>query len=232
MGDWYDDDGFWEGFRDYMFSPARIESARTEVDQLVALLKLAPGARVLDLCCGIGRHSLEFARRGFAVTAVDRTEAYLEQARAGAANDRFNIEFVQSDMREFSRVDAFDGAICMFTSFGFFDDAADDQRVARHMCESLRPGAKFVIDVNGKEVVAGKFQERSWDRRADGTIVMEERRILDGWSRIAMDSSARHRAARIDTDDSSLFRSGDDRDVEGGRVRGGCHLWEPGWHSI
>jgi len=126
MADWYDDDTFWETFRDYMFNPARLEQARAEVDQLVALLKLGSGVQLLDLCCGIGRHSLEFARRGFMVTGVDRTARYLELARDGAARENLSIEFVHSDMRAFVRREAFNGALSMFTSFGYFEDPADD----------------------------------------------------------------------------------------------------------
>jgi SAM-dependent methyltransferase len=184
MSNWYDDDSFWETFRDYMFSAARLDLSRAEVDRIVTLLNLVPGAQVLDLCCGIGRHSVEFARRGFGVTGVDRTESYLERARAAARAEGLHPEFVRSDMREFVRPEAFDGAICMFTSFGFFDDAADDLRVARNVCESLRPGAAFIVDVNGKEVIAAKFRERDWHRRDDGIIMMEERRVLDGWSKV------------------------------------------------
>jgi SAM-dependent methyltransferase len=184
MKDWYDDDTFWLTFRDYMFSAERIELARTDVNHLIALLKLNQDASVLDLCCGIGRHSLEFARRGFQVTGVDRTEPYLEQARKVAAEEGLKVEFVQSDMREFVRSEAFDVAINVYTSFGYFDDVADDLRVAENVCKSLRPGGKFVIDMNGKEVIAAKFRERDWNRRDDGVIVMEERRVLDGWSRL------------------------------------------------
>lgn len=184
MAEWYDDDSFWETFRDYMFNPARLEQTRTEVDQLVALLRLGSGAHVLDLCCGIGRHSLEFARRGFRITGVDRTARYLDEARDAAARENLSIEFVQSDMRAFRRREAFDGALSMFTSFGYFADAADDVRVARNVCESLRSGAKLTIDLNGKELVAARFRERDWNRRADGTIVIEERRVLDGWSKL------------------------------------------------
>jgi SAM-dependent methyltransferase len=184
MAEWYEDDTFWETFRDYMFNPARLEQTRAEVDQLVALLKLGSGARVLDLCCGIGRHSLEFARRGFRVTGVDRTARYLEQARDSAARENLSIEFVRCDMRAFVRREAFDGALSMFTSFGYFQDASDDLRVARNLYESLQSGAKLTLDLNGKEVVAAKFRERDWNRRADGTIVIEERRVLDGWSKL------------------------------------------------
>jgi SAM-dependent methyltransferase len=184
MSEWYEDDSFWLTFRDYMFSTVRIEQTRAEVDNLIPLLQIAPGAHLLDLCCGIGRHSLEFTRRGFGVTGVDRTAAYLKQARATASKEGLQIEFFQSDMRQFLRSDSFDGAISVFTSFGFFENPAEDLRVARNVCSSLRAGARFVVDINGKEVLAAKFRERDWNRRPDGSIVIEERRVLDGWSKI------------------------------------------------
>ncbi len=184
MTDWYDDDSFWETFRDSMFNPVRIELARTEVDSLLALLRVSPGAHILDLCCGPGRHSLEFARRGFAVTGVDRTQRYLDEAQSAANSERLAVELVRSDMRDFVRRQSFDAAINIFTSFGFFDDADDDLRVARNVCESLRPGSKFVIDVRGKELVARDFRGRDWHSFDDGTIIMEERRIRDGWSAV------------------------------------------------
>jgi SAM-dependent methyltransferase len=184
MTEWYDDDSFWETFQNYMFDPRRLALAAPEVDQMIALLGLEPGANVLDLCCGIGRHSLEFARRGFKVTGVDRTTPYLDQARARAARENLKIEFVRSDMREFSRPAAFAAAINFFTAFGYFDDPADDAKVASLLLDSLKPGGRLIVDLNGKEVLAGKFRERDWSTRDDGAIVLEERRLLDGWKRI------------------------------------------------
>lgn len=184
MTDWYDDDSFWETFQSYMFDSRRLALTSAEVEQMTSILGLQSGAAVLDLCCGLGRHSLEFARRGFKVTAVDRTVAYLEQARASAAKENLKIEFVQSDMREFSRPAAFDGAINFFTAFGYFDDPADDAKVAGNLCDSIKPGGRLIVDVVGKEILARRFRERDWNTRDDGTIVLEERRLLDGWKRL------------------------------------------------
>jgi SAM-dependent methyltransferase len=184
MTDWYDDDSFWETFQNYMFDPRRLGLAVAEVDQMVSLLGLQSGAAVLDLCCGIGRHSIEFARRGFKVTGVDRTTPYLDQARASAAKENLKIEFVLSDMREFSRPATFDAAINFFTAFGYFENPADDARVARNLFDSLKPGGRLIVDMNGKEIMARKFRERDWGTREDGAIVLEERRVLDGWKRV------------------------------------------------
>jgi SAM-dependent methyltransferase len=184
MSDWYADDSFWETFQNYMFDPRRLALTAGEVEQMISLLDLKGGAAVLDLCCGLGRHSIEFARRGFKVTGVDLTKPYLDQARASASKENLNIEFVQSDMREFSRPGAFDAAINFFTAFGYFDNPDDDTKVARNLLDSLKPGGRLIVDLNSKEILAGRFRERDWNRRDDGTIVLEERRLLDGWKRL------------------------------------------------
>ncbi|HUA36488.1 MAG TPA: class I SAM-dependent methyltransferase [Candidatus Binataceae bacterium] len=183
MSEWFDDDSFWQNFEGWMFSPERIADARAEVERMVALLGIAGGARVLDLCCGVGRHSLEFARRGFLVTGVDRTRSYLEKARTAAAKEKLVIEFVESDMREFARPDTFDGAINFFTAFGYFDDPDDELKVARNLCASLNPGGRLLIDLVGKEIIARDFRPRDFNRRGD-VIMLEERRLLDGWKRL------------------------------------------------
>lgn len=91
------------------------------------------------------------------------------------------VEFVREDMREFSRPKSFDVVLNLFTSFGYFEDPADDERTARNFYESLRPGGALAMDLTSKEVVAADFRERSWDER-DGTYLLEEHEVQDGWS--------------------------------------------------
>ncbi|MGB6553126.1 MAG: hypothetical protein WBE78_06500 [Candidatus Binataceae bacterium] len=63
-------------------------------------------------------------------------------------------------------------------------DAKVDRGTAANVYASLRDGGRFILDMNGKENLARKFRERDWHRRDDGRILLEERRVLDGWSRI------------------------------------------------
>lgn len=160
-----------------MFPASRIEHTPAEVDQVLKLMKIRPGARVLDLCCGPGRHSLELARRGFVVTGVDRTREYLADAAKRARKEKLAVDFVLGDMKKFRRPRAFDAAINMFTAFGYFERPADDFRVLRNLYASLRPGGVFLMDVMGKERIARIFNPRTWHREPDGTIVLEERWI-------------------------------------------------------
>lgn len=181
MKTWYEEDAFWETWEAFMFSQERWENAPEEVTHLISLLKISPGAKVLDLCCGPGRHLLEFARRGFSVVGVDRTKIYLEKARKQAQAEGLEVEFVQKDMRHFRRAKSFDAVLNLFTSFGFFEDEKDDQLVIKNVASSLRDGGSFVIDIIGKEILARIFRERDW-HETDGGIMLEERKVKKDWS--------------------------------------------------
>ena len=178
---WHEDDAFWATFASSMFTPERWEAVAEEVDQLLALAKTEPGARVLDLCCGPGRHSLELARRGYLVTGVDRTVAYVEQARGKAEADGLSAEFVQEDMRRFCRPGEFDAALNLFTAFGYFEDQDEDRLVLANLHRSLKPGGTLVMDLMGKERLARIFRERDW-HEVDGALMLTERRICQNWS--------------------------------------------------
>ena len=180
MTAWHEQDDFWETVP--LFGPERMEMALQEVDQIVAMLGLQPGAAILDLCCGVGRHSLEFARRGYSVTGVDRTAAYLQTARDAADAEGLAVEWVEADAREFRRLATFDLAINMYTSFGYFEDPAEDRRVAENIFHSLRSGGALVMDLMGKERLARIFSPRSWNELPDGSLFLQERRICDDWS--------------------------------------------------
>jgi SAM-dependent methyltransferase len=180
MTAWYEQDEFWETVP--MFGPERIAAAPQEVDQVISLLGIEPGATVLDMCCGIGRHSLEFARLGYTVTGVDRTVAYLQTARQAAAAQSLDVEWIQADAREFLRPEAFDHAINLYTSFGYFEDPAQDRLMAENIFRSLRPGGSLIMDLMGKERLARIFTPRSWEPLPDGSLFLQERAIKDDWT--------------------------------------------------
>jgi len=178
---WHEQDEFWRAVEPFLFGQRRMAAALAEVEQVIRLAGLQPGLAVLDLGCGIGRHALEFARQGFRVTAVDRTRAYLDTAASAAAAAQLTLEVVEADMRSFRRPGAFDVAVNLFTSFGFFENPDDDRRVARNLFDSLRPGGTLVMEMLGKEILARDYQERNW-MEEDGVILLEERKIGQAWS--------------------------------------------------
>jgi SAM-dependent methyltransferase len=166
-----------------MFGEERWQMAARDAEPLARLLDLKPGARVLDLCCGPGRFSIELARRGFKVTGVDRTVLYLNEARKRARQQKLDVEFVRQDMRRFVRTKAFDACINMCTSIGYFEDPADDLKVCRNVHRSLRPGGRFLVQTGGKEWLAREFRSRDWREEA-GAFILEERKVMPGWTGI------------------------------------------------
>jgi SAM-dependent methyltransferase len=179
---WYEDPAFWEAVEPHVFPPETVEEAPEQLDQVLELAGI-DGGRVLDMPCGVGRHAVELADRGFEVTGVDATPPYLDTARERAADAGVggNCEFVDADMREFRRPETFDLAVNLYTSFGYFEDRADDERAARNIYEALTPGGRLVMSLTSKEVLAGKFQQRGWSEE-DGTYLLEDREVTDDWS--------------------------------------------------
>ena len=184
---WHADDDYWRDFGPAIFAPARWEAAPIEVDRIISLLDLPErgvGAAVLDMPCGPGRHSIEFAARGYTVTGVDRTERYLDEARSRAQKSGLAIDFIQDDMRAFARPEAFDIVLNLFTSFGYFEDEGDDVKTASNFHDCLKPGGRLVMEMAGKEHLARHFAPNLWRELEDGSLLLEERELVDGWRRI------------------------------------------------
>ncbi len=180
---WYEDDEFWQVVYPLLFHETQWANAPYEVDQILDMTGLEGETAVLDLCCGPGRHSLELARRGFQVTGVDQTASFLDEARRRANEEKLTVEWVQADMREFVRPNAFDAALLLFTSFGYFEEADDNRQVLVNIANSLKPGGNLVLEMQGKENLARMFLPKNWNE-FDGTFWLQERCIVNDWNQI------------------------------------------------
>jgi len=196
---WHEEDTFWKETLPVLFPDSRIQEAQKEVEQILTLTEIPAGAAVLDLCCGVGRHSLELARRGFRVTGVDRTKQYLDLAASEATAEALTLELIQQDMRTFCREERFDAVLNLFTSFGYFEDPRDDQRVVANIHASLRAGGVFVMQLMSKEVLARIFRPRDWYEQ-EGLLVLEERKVRQSWSWIESRWTLIREGRRVDLD--------------------------------
>lgn len=173
--DWYDG-YFEEEWLDEIALHIPEERTRKEVDFLLERLELEPGARVLDVACGHGRHSLELARRGFDVTGVDLSTRSIALAREAAEREGLGATFVERDARELDFDGEFDAAINLFTSaIGYFDEEAENQRVVDGVARALRRGGSFLVDTINLLALARGFRELDWDEYEAGTIMVERR---------------------------------------------------------
>ena len=180
---WFENEEFWRAFYPWMFSERRLQAAPQEVEQMLALSGVSEGA-LLDLCCGPARHAVLLAAKGFRVTGVDRSPFLLDKARKRAAQAGVPIEFVQSDAREFLRPGAFDLALSLFTSFGYFETRAEDLSLLRNIRANLKPGGAFVIDVMGKECMASFPAKTRWEESQNGEIFIDHAQVLPGWAKL------------------------------------------------
>jgi SAM-dependent methyltransferase len=171
--------GFWEEAAATVFTPERQARAPAQVDAICSLVGLAPPASVLDLACGVGRHAVVFAQRGYDVTGVDITEPFLDAAARRAAAADLQVEFVHADMYDFIRPNTFDLIVSMFSSIGYAEADDADRRLLENARRSLRPDGAIVVDMIGKELI-GRTPERRWTRQ-DDEVILGESRIVDGW---------------------------------------------------
>lgn len=180
---WFEDEDLWAATYPILFPEERFVVAEEQVDKILKLVGFRPGA-VLDLACGPGRHAVALARRGIKVTAVDLTEFLLCKARERASEAGVEVEFVREDMRRFVRPGAFDLALSMFSSFGYFGDRREDLLVLQNLRESLKPGGACLIDVPGKEMLGRQAQSARVVEQPNGVLFVEWSEILDDWTRV------------------------------------------------
>jgi SAM-dependent methyltransferase len=115
-----------------------------EVRFLLDLLGLAPGARVLDVGCGPGRHAVPLAEAGLAVTGVDVSRRFLDIAAEAARAAGVGAAFFHVDARQMPFDDEFDAVISICEgAFGLM--AGDDSTVLKRMAEAVRPGGRVVL---------------------------------------------------------------------------------------
>jgi SAM-dependent methyltransferase len=115
-----------------------------EVAFLLKLMELGPGARVLDVGCGPGRHSIALAKAGLAVTGVDISRTFLDIAAEDARAAGVSAAFFEVDARQMPFDDEFDAVVSLCQG-GFGLMGADDALVLRRITEATRPGGLVVL---------------------------------------------------------------------------------------
>jgi SAM-dependent methyltransferase len=176
------DNWFEEWFRsDFylkMYSHRDKAEAEACVDLIVRATGLNPEAvpvpHALDLACGPGRHALSLAEHGFRVTAVDLSPTLLEYARSEADQLGVDIDFIQSDMRHVVYSHQFDLVVQLFTSFGYFDDPADDHHVLHEVRNALLTDGYYALDLLNERHLRQHLVAHS-EKHYHGQTIREER---------------------------------------------------------
>lgn len=121
-------------------------------------ISLEPRSRVLDLSCGTGRQTLELARRGHRVLGIDSQEEPLAEARAAARQERLNVHFLHTDIRQISYRGEFDVAVNLHSSLGYLPNDRDHLRVLEGIRKGLKSGGRLLLDMPNKERLMRHFE--------------------------------------------------------------------------
>ncbi|KAI8837562.1 S-adenosyl-L-methionine-dependent methyltransferase [Chytridium lagenaria] len=147
-------------------------------------------AKILDLCCGQGRHSLFLAKEYpyLSVFGHDQSSYLisLAQERASFSNLASNVTFTVGDCRQVPYPDQFfDLVILMGNSFGYFTDDNEDRVVLNEVFRVLVPGGKVILDLTDGEHMRNNFSSRGWEWMDDKTFVCRERQLSKDGVRIS-----------------------------------------------
>ncbi len=207
---------FFDHHAPYYLQEVFTRNTDREVHFIVEELALPPGCCILDVGCGVGRHAIPLAGRGYRVTGIDISEGMLGEARKGAAQAALDVEWVQADASRFSVERRFDAAICLCEgAFGLLGSGDDPHQhelaILRCIRAAIRPGARLILTaLNGlakirkasqEDIQAGRFDHMSLvetftlDYEAeDGrrTITLRERGFVPSEPRLMLEVTGFH----------------------------------------
>jgi SAM-dependent methyltransferase len=169
----------WDAFFSDFYLRAYADDTRDAeaVEQALAAARLAgcePGADVLDVPCGFGRHTIALARAGYRAVGVDRSAALLDEARRRAGGERWP-KLTRADYRELPFAEAsFDAALNLFTSLGYLGDE-EDVKVLAAIRRVLRPGGRLVLETMHRDRLLLAWSDNDWRLMGEGRLLLEQR---------------------------------------------------------
>jgi SAM-dependent methyltransferase len=140
------------------------QEAADFIDELTGYMAPAPGSTVLDLGCGMGRHSRHLASKGFSVTGIDLSSSSIRHAKKWETQ---SLHFYRRDMRAPFGDNHFDYVCNFFTSFGYFKTKHENNLVVRNISNSLKSRGTLVLDYMNVQTAEQKLVP-SEEKEIDG----------------------------------------------------------------
>lgn len=173
---------------DLKFNP----KTQQQVSFLIQKMKLNAGDQLLDLGCGAGRHSIEFAKRNIKVIGIDISPYMLEQAEIRSQKENAKITFLQADLNEISSLGlvkgSFSGAVCLCESgIGVLGSENKDIDFFRSVYSLIKSKSYFVFSCFNslRRYIRSKDQNpkfdyinsvMSWQGEINGQLLTEKDR--------------------------------------------------------
>jgi SAM-dependent methyltransferase len=177
-------DGYYKDIWRHIFPE---KTTLAEVDFIIETSKLNSESHLLDIMCGYGRHSIELAKRGVHVSAIDNLPDYINEIKEKAKVQDIDIECICADVLEVQIHKKFDAVICMGNSLQFFNEE-DTLKVLTNISDHIKPGGKFYINTwSLTEIAVKNIKEKSWSRIED-FLLISDCKILFYPTRMEMNS--------------------------------------------
>ncbi len=181
------DPAWWKTLFDevYLLTDARSvcdhKITHLEVDLIYRLLPIRDGHRILDVCGGHGRHSLELSRRGhMGCTLLDYSQKLIDIARNSARENDLNLECICGDARQMDILTAtYDHVIIMGNSLGYAQEEKADAKIISEVFRVLRTGGWILVDVADGAAVRSSFRPNAWHEIDQDFVVCRQREIQE-----------------------------------------------------
>ena len=166
-----------------MFKPRHGKQSQAEVNEVLNQLGNPKHIKMLDLCCGEGRHSLLFSKKGHEVIGLDYSNNFLKEARKQASKSKSSVKFLKGDMKKTStyfKNHDFDVVVSLYNSFGYFDKRKDDLQTLKEVNKVLKSKGHFIINtLNGDSVVSKLEKSISMGYEISKNLFMIDKAHID-----------------------------------------------------
>ncbi len=142
-------------------------------DMLIKKYSSAGGRYLVDLACGTGSLSEEFARLGYDVVGIDYSEEMLSEALDKKYDSGSDIQYVCQDMTQFELYGNADAIICALDSINHLNSAEDIRKTIERAFLFTQKGGVFIFDAN----TAYKHREIL----GDNAFVFENDQVFCAW---------------------------------------------------
>ncbi|WP_176502543.1 class I SAM-dependent methyltransferase [Paenibacillus lautus] len=144
-----------------------------EINFILRNISLRREDIIVDLCCGYGRHAIEFALKGFRTIGIDLSEPLLEYAKSSASARNAKVEWIRSDYRNVRNIHA-NLVVNLFNSFGYMNNDEENYKLFDIVNGILAEDGRFFMDVFHRERCVNNLRPQEWEDNDQNIILREQ----------------------------------------------------------